>query len=188
MHDEREFQHRLDQIGELIAQLDSGGDVSLREAARTLVQRVMELHGAGLEQMMSIIAQAGEQGGHIVERFNRNDLVRSLLLLHGLHPDDLATRVRSALNTLAPSLRSYGATAELLDATGGVLRIKVEGSLKGCGLSSVKSALEGAIYGAAPDLAGLVIEGLSEPAPPSFVPVTALLNGIRPAPHDSSQP
>jgi hypothetical protein len=188
MHDDRDFQRRIQQIEELIGQLDASGDPGLREVSRTLLQRVMELHGAGLEQIMSIIGQAGDAGQHIVERFIRNDLVRSLLLLYGLHPQELGARVRQALDNLAPSLRSHGAAAELLDVVDGVARVKVEASPKGCNVPSVRAALEGAVYGAAPDLSGLVIEGLKDPALAAFVPVTALLSGNRSARPDSSQP
>jgi len=191
MRDEREFQQRIEQIGELTERLDKSADPDLREASQELVQRIMELHGAGLDQMMAIIRQAGEAGERIVERFSRDDLVRSLLLLYGLHPQDVLTRVRQALDKLEPSLRSHGVTAELVGVVEGVAQVKIDGILKGCGAAALRISVEGAICEAAPDLSGLVIEGIAEPVSSAFVPVGALLNGNqgnRSAGRTSSQP
>ena len=43
-----------------------------------------------------------------------DDLVSSLLLLHGLHPVDLRTRVQQALDKARPFLYDHGSQVELL--------------------------------------------------------------------------
>ena len=40
----------------------------------------------------------------MLDRFSRDELVASLLMLHGLHPVDFDTRVRKAVETLQPAL------------------------------------------------------------------------------------
>ncbi|MGH9397850.1 MAG: NifU family protein [Terriglobia bacterium] len=177
MGEERAFQQQIQQIEQLIARLDGAGDPSLRDAAKTLVQLVMELHGAGLDRIMEMISQAGEEGEQLMERFDHDELVRSLLLLHGLHPLDLEARVQRAVETVLPLLRSRGVEVKLLGVAEGVVRVRLDGSLNGCGAQSIKSAVEDAIYEAAPDLAGLVVESGTEAQPVAFVPLAKLLDG-----------
>src|ERR1700752_849886 len=84
-------------IEELIARLESCRDPVLLSAARELLQCVMDMHSTGLEQMMEVVSQAGANGVEIVEKFGRNEVISSLLVLHGLHPLDLETRVEMAV-------------------------------------------------------------------------------------------
>jgi Fe-S cluster biogenesis protein NfuA len=176
MLEEKAFQQRLQRIEVLIERLEEAGDPSLRACAKDLVRLIMELHGGGLEQMIQIVSQTGDAAQHIIGRFDRHDLVRSLLLLHGLHPLDFEARVRRALEKVGPSLHTHGARVELLSVTDGVVRLQLLGSLKGCGAPGVKAALEEAIYAAAPDLSELVVEAETEAASSAFVPLTSLLN------------
>jgi Fe-S cluster biogenesis protein NfuA len=176
MVEEKAFQQRIQQIERLIAKLDEAGDLGLRSCAKDLVGLIMDLHGTGLERMMSMISQTGEAGQRLTERFDRDDLVRSLLLLYGLHPLDFETRVRRAIEKAGPSLSASGARAELLSLTEGVVRVRILGSLKGCGAAGVKATLEDAIYAAAPDLAGLSVEGEAEKPSVAFFPLASLLN------------
>ena len=176
MVEEKTFQQRIQQIESLIGKLDGTGDPSCRDRAQALVRLILELHGGGMERMMRMISQAGEAGERIIERFDRDDLVRSLLLLHGLHPMDLETRVRKALEKAGPVLSAHGARVDLKSVEGGVIRLQLSGNLKGCGASGVRAALEEAIYEAAPDLSELIVEGGAETASAAFVPLANLLN------------
>ena len=76
-------------------------------------------------------------------------MIASLLILHGLHPDDFATRVRKALIRVRPYLGSHGGDVELLEADDatGVVRLRMAGSCESCPSSTltVKLAVEGAI-------------------------------------------
>ena len=104
----------------------------------------------------------------LIEQFGDDELVGSLLLLYGLHPVDLETRVRQALDKTRPYLRSHGGNVELagVDPTG-VVRLRLQGSCHGCPSSAMtlKLAIEKAIHEAAPDVAGIEVEGESERAP-----------------------
>jgi Fe-S cluster biogenesis protein NfuA len=176
MVEEKAFQQRIQQIESLIAKLDEASDPSLRDRARALVRTILEFHGAGLERMMQIVSQAGESGERLIGRFDRDDLVRGLLLLHGVHPLPFEERVRRALDKAGAILSAHGARVELLGVENGVVRLQLIGTLKACGASGVKATLEEAIYEAAPDLAELVVEGGAEAPPAAFVPLTNLLN------------
>ena len=159
--EEKEFQQRIQKIEALVHKIESLVDPAARASALELFQLVMDLHGASVERMMNIVFEAGEPGQAIIDNLGRDDLVGSLLLLYGLHPLDLETRVIQALDRLRPHLRSQGGAVELLGIQDGVVRLRLEQSANGCGSSaqSLRVALEEAIYDAAPDITGLEVEG-----------------------------
>ena len=88
-----------------------------------------------------------------------------LLLLYGLHPVPLETRVMGALDKVRPYLDSHGGNVELLGVADGVVRLRLQGSCKTCPSSAMtlKLAIEEAVYAAAPDVAAIEAEGVSEP-------------------------
>ena len=96
----------------------------------------------------------------MIDSLAGDDLVGSILLLHGLHPLDLETRVRQALEKVRPLLRSHGGNVELLDLTGGVARLRMLGSCDGCPSSAMtlKTAIEEAIYEKAPDVTAIEVD------------------------------
>src|SRR5690349_8984089 len=81
--EEQAFQQSIQQIEALTQRIESIADPATRESAGELVQAVLDLHGAALERMIELVAEAGAPGEAIVESFARDDLVGSLLLLHG---------------------------------------------------------------------------------------------------------
>ncbi|HKP86063.1 MAG TPA: NifU family protein [Blastocatellia bacterium] len=165
MHEEKEFQQRVQKIEALVRKIEQLADPDARASAVELFKLVMDLHGAGLERMLDIAFEAGDAGRSVIDKFARDDLVGSLLLLYGLHPLDLETRVIEALDRIGPSVRSHGGKVELLGINDGVVRLRLEVSPGGCGSTSqtLKAAVEEAIYDAAPDIAGLEVEGGTQP-------------------------
>jgi len=175
--DQKDFQQRVQRIGDLVGQLDDIRDPTSRIAARELVQLLMELHGTGLERMMEVVFEAGEPGERIINNLGRDELVSSLLILHGLHPDDHATRVVKSVDRVRPSLRKAGAELELLSVESGAVRVKIETTSHSWGstTSSLRTMVEEAIYGGAPDTTSLVVEGLEEKPASGFVALESLL-------------
>ncbi|MFL6278312.1 MAG: NifU family protein [Blastocatellia bacterium] len=170
--EEQEFQQRIQKIEALVHKIESLADTGARTSALELFQLVMELHGASVERMMTIIYEAGEPGQAIIDRLGRDDLVGSLLLLYGLHPLDLQSRVAQALERLRPELRSHGAQVKLLSVHDGVVRLRLDRSAGGCGSSAqgLRSAVEEAIYAAAPDITALQVEdGVAQAFPSGLV-------------------
>jgi Fe-S cluster biogenesis protein NfuA len=127
------------------------GDAAATEA----VQAVVELYGEALARMLS--------GADPAE----DELLSHLLLLHDLHPVDVETRVRNALEDVRPYLGSHGGDVELLGVERGVARLRLEGTCNGCPSSTVtlQNAIEEAILKAAPDLERIEAEGVAEPEP-----------------------
>jgi Fe-S cluster biogenesis protein NfuA len=167
--EETAFQQRIQKIEVLVRKIELLADTEARASALELFQLVMDLHGASVERMMSIIFEAGEPGQDIIDHLGRDDLVGSLLLLYGLHPLDLEARVTQVLDILRPELRSHGASVELLSINDGAVRLRLEQSSNGCGSSaqSLRTALEKAVYDAAPDLTALEVEMGAALASPS---------------------
>lgn len=171
MVDSRDFREDVQRIGSLVQELDAIADPAVRAAAKGLVQSLMDLHGAALEKALDIVAEAGEPGMNIIDRLGRDPLVSSVLILYGLHPEDLDTRVMKAIDRARPQLRKQGCEVEIVGVNDGAIRLRVVTGAHTCG-STAKTAeatLEGAVYDAAPDLTSLVIEGFEERPASGFV-------------------
>lgn len=149
-------------IEELVGKVETLADPNARATIRELVQSLIELHGSGIERMLEVIVDANDAGLPLIDELAGDDIVESLLLLHGLHPLDLETRVIQALEKVRPYLQSHGGNVELLAVDDGVVRLRLEGSCHGCASSALtlKLAIEEAIYDAAPDVSALEVEGV----------------------------
>ena len=159
----------MQQVEGLIRKIENLPDAEARASAVELVQALMDFHGAGLDRLMEIVAEAGDAGYAIFDNFARDSLVGSLLLLYGLHPTPLETRVMQALEKVRPYLDSHGGNVELLGIADEVVRLRLQGSCKSCPSSSMtlKLAIEEAIYEAAPDVRAIEAEGVAEQAAPT---------------------
>jgi Fe-S cluster biogenesis protein NfuA len=135
--------------------------------AEELVASVVTLYGAGLERIVDLLAERPD-GPELVRLLAGDSLVENLLMLHDLHPDDVATRVQQALDKVRPYLGSHagGITFTGVDADG-VARLQLIGSCDGCAGSAatVHNAVERAVLEAAPELTGVEVEGVVEPKP-----------------------
>jgi len=175
--DPKEFQARLQRLDALLQEVERWSDPEAQAQVRAIVQAVLDLHGAGLERILDHLAAAGESAA-VLDACARDEIVAGLLLLHNLHPLELETRVRQALEEVRPRLHSHGGDVELLDVRDGIVRLRLEGNCNGCPSSAVtmRQTVEEAILGKAPDVAAIEVEGLSEKASPSTVdrPLVAL--------------
>jgi Fe-S cluster biogenesis protein NfuA len=174
-----EVQSMLKSIEALVHKIEKASDPAQAAAAKELVQRLMELHGAGLERILEIVNQSGPSGTSTIEAFGRDDLVRGLLLLYGLHPDTLQTRVMQALEKTRPYLKSHGGNAVLVGVEdSGAVTLRLEGGCHSCSSSSaaLKLAVEEAIYDMAPEVTAILIEGGTEEQATgiAFVPLSQL--------------
>jgi hypothetical protein len=152
---------RLGQLERLIGEVERLDDVEARGKMRAIVRALLELHGAGLARVLAI---AGECGAPIARAIDdacvRDPLVSSLLLLHGLHPRDLESRVRAALAEL-------GGDVELIAVADDVVRVQVRSP-------ALRAAVEAALLAAAPDAAAIEIEDGA-----ALIPAARLGTGAR---------
>jgi Fe-S cluster biogenesis protein NfuA/nitrite reductase/ring-hydroxylating ferredoxin subunit len=161
--------------------LDScaGGGAAAHERAQQLVREVVGLYGAGLERIMQLVPDHGSPTG-LVERLATDDLVASLLLVHGLHPHDVHRRVSDALDQVRPYLGSHGGDVDLIDITDGPEGARVllsfKGSCKSCPSSAVtlELAVEDAVRAAAPEISSIEVVA-AEAQSTNVIPVESLM-------------
>jgi Fe-S cluster biogenesis protein NfuA len=185
MAEDKDFQAKIQRLGELVRDLENIADPESRAGAKTLVQLLLDLHAVGLERVVEIIAGSGEAGERTIDDLGRDPLVSSLLVLYGLHPLDMESRVLQAVEKLQPRVRKGGGEVELLGFEGGVVRLRIQVSGHACGSTgrTLKSMVEEALYEAAPDMNALLIEGLEqESGAAGFVPLGKLGGVIAGAP------
>jgi hypothetical protein len=180
---EKEFQEKMRQLGTLVGELDQVPGGGSKVAARELVQLLMEVHRTGLERIMELVYQSGGEGGAIIDSFGQDPIVRNLLLLYSLHPDDLETRVVRALDTVRARLRKFDSRVELVSLHEGAvqLRLHTSGHARGSTIKDLRSIVEGGIYDLAPDLTSLTILAPEEESSSGFVPLQNLLMSHAPA-------
>ena len=158
--EDREFHKRMQQIENLINEVEGFPDPRLKAQTKEIIQAILDLHEAGLSKIFEHLADAGETGQAAIDSLAGDDLVGSLMLLYGLHPLDLETRVGQALEKARPGLRAHGGNVVLLSVNDGVVRLRMEGSCNGCPSSAVtlKTTIEETIYERAPDVTAIEVE------------------------------
>lgn len=169
-------QSQAARIEGLIQEVEVFSDPGVRATTGELLHALLEMYGEGLARLLAMAAQAETPGQALIETFARDELVGPLLLLHGLHPIDLETRVRQAVGSLQPSVQSRGGALEFVALEDGVATLRLTGSCHGCSSSAgaLRQMVEEAIYNAAPDLDEIRVEGEAAPqraaTPVKFVP------------------
>jgi len=158
--EEREFQQRLERLDALVVDLEPESD------SRQVAELLLELHGAAFARLTERLKRSGGAGASILSECAADPLIGSLMILHGLHPDDLGTRVRRALDLAQPALQLHGMGARLVSVLDGAAHVRVEAG-DDCDAHSadeVRAAIEAAIAENAPDLSHVEISGLPESA------------------------
>jgi len=156
-----DFRDRIRRIEETIGGLDDLVEPEARARIQELVSLLLDVHGEGLKRLMGRLSA---EGPGVPDEVARDEVVHCLLLLHGLHPQDLETRVRLALDRVRPQLASHGGNVELVSLDErGVLRLRLEGSCHGCPASAatLRTTIEDAINSAAPEVEEIVLDTAS---------------------------
>ncbi len=161
-------------VQELTATLEQVSDPLARGVGEDLAAAVVQLYGEGLERIFAALEEEASVG-EVRERLVDDGVVASLMLIHGLYPVSLEQRVHDALEEVRPYMESHGGNIELLGVEDGIARLRLVGSCDSCPSSAatMELAIEEALQQAAPDLAGLDVEGVvasdaarRPPAPP----------------------
>jgi Fe-S cluster biogenesis protein NfuA len=169
-------------IGEAIERkleaLQARVDPRVFDQAVEMLQLVSELYGTGLARIMEL---AELHSPELVESITTDELLASLLVAHGLHPDDIHVRVARALDEVRPFLAGHGGDVELLDIDEhvGAVRLRLIGSCDGCPSSAItlRTTVERAILESAPEV---VIIDVEQPSDQSVATPIAL--GTKPDP------
>ncbi|MGX7677749.1 NifU family protein [Jatrophihabitans sp. DSM 45814] len=167
---------------EALLTASSASGVLVRERSEELVRTVVELYGAGMQRLLDLLYDLGRLDDTVLEALADDQLVAGLLLVHGLHPYDVETRVARALDSVRPYLGSHGGDVELVEITAdGVVRLRLMGSCDGCSSSAatLELAVDGAVRDAAPEIVEIQVLASADSAPAglsagSVIPVSSL--------------
>ena len=142
-------------------------DAEVRELVARVEGLLGDLDARGTEAVQALVELYGEALARFVAGADptQDELLSHLLLVHDLHPVDVETRVRRALDDVRPYLGSHGGDVELVAVEGDVAQVRLGGTCNGCPSSSVtlRNAIEEAIMQAAPELERVDAEGVTEP-------------------------
>jgi Fe-S cluster biogenesis protein NfuA len=152
-------------IQQLIEQVEAFPDKNASVLLHECLQSVLALYGEGWARVLQLVKNAGADGEKIHNAFIHDRLVRSLLLIHGLHPQSLETRLQEALGKIRPYLQSHGGNVELISLENDVAKLRLQGTCKTCPSSTItlELAVRQAIEAACPDLLGFEVEGIVPP-------------------------
>lgn len=145
---------------QILLDASAGSGTVVRERTEQLAGELTDLYGAALERMVTIAAEAAPE---LVGQFAADELVASLMLVHGLHPHGVERRIEDALNSVRPYLGSHGGDVTLLevanDSEGMTVRLQFAGSCKSCPSSAVtlEFAIEDAVRAAAPEITSIEV-------------------------------
>jgi Fe-S cluster biogenesis protein NfuA/nitrite reductase/ring-hydroxylating ferredoxin subunit len=158
-----------------------GSGTVVRERTEQLAGELTDLYGAALERMVSIAAQSAPE---LVSQFASDELVASLMLVHGLHPHGVERRIEDALDGVRPYLGSHGGDVTLLEVVDDVVRLQFAGSCKSCPSSAVtlEFAVEDAVRAAAPEITSIEVvaaESGSAASASALISADSLMSRIR---------
>jgi Fe-S cluster biogenesis protein NfuA len=140
-----------DRIDHLLGELRSSAAGRVWEGVEEVLRLLTELYGGALERVVELADPA------TLDRLAADDLIASLLIVHGLHPTPVYDRVSEALEGVRPFLGQHGGDVELLGVAQDRVHLRMVGSCHGCPSSSItlKMAVEKAILEAAPEIEGI---------------------------------
>lgn len=160
----RDVNRQKEHIGELIEQIQQFPNPNMQALLAECMEAVLSLHSSGLERIFELIEKTDGTAKEAKKQLLDDDFVKGMLIMHGLHPDDLETRLYRALDKVKPYMDSHGGSVKVLSLENGVAKLKLEGSCDGCpsSVSTLELGIKEAIEEECPDLMGLEVEGLAD--------------------------
>lgn len=106
-----------------------------------LVRLLTDLYGTGLVRAIELA------GPDQIGRFAADELIGSLMLVHGVHPDGLDARAAAAVASVASLAESAGASVELVSvsASAGTVHLSVTAAKAAAIGGSIARAVEAAV-------------------------------------------
>lgn len=159
---EYDAEELLGQLGALVEELEQYPDTKARDKALDLVQIILKLHGDALRRVLATFESLPLKS-EIYARLLGDEVIRAILTIHDLLPEELETRVAKAIEELRPFLISQGCDVKLLGVDEGRALLRLMRNGKGAPpVAALKLEIEKVLDVAAPDLLGIDIEGVAE--------------------------
>ena len=172
MSDLEAFLTRLEELLAAVEDLDEPAQSVVFE----LLDGVDALHRLALQTMA-----AGLDGETVTRLRGRHPAVEWLFDAYAVGVDEQA-QVEAALEQVRPYISSHGGAVELLDASGGVVNLRLSGTCSGCTASdvTVSESIERALRDSWPGFVAVEVEVDEAPAhPPPATPALVQI-GTRP--------
>lgn len=163
-----QIEHLLDEIQGLVT-------APAWERIEKLIGRIVRMHGAGLARTLDHARAAGA-GADFAERIAGDDLVASLLALHGVHPLAVEERVLRAIAAASTELGLAEGALELAGIADGTVQLRAAAHLGGGAMAArvAEGAIRRAVEAAAPEIAAVELLGaLPPPQPPKLIQIRA---------------
>lgn len=169
--DEARLQADSAEIERLLADLQGLVPAPVWQRIDDVLRRIVGLYGAGLARALGHARHAGAAALPFDDLVAGDELLASLLVLHGLHPLSTEERVRRALQAARGELGIADGALSLVGIEDGVARLRASTRLGGGAMSErvAEGVIRRVIEAAAPELLSLQIEGLATPRDPNLV-------------------
>jgi Fe-S cluster biogenesis protein NfuA len=170
---DEETEELLHRLNELLEQLERVPGPAGR-LAMDAVTALTQLYGAALTRVMALVDGEPRIPGALAE----DELLRHLLVLHGIHPLPVADRVAGALDRLRPHVRLDGGALVLDGIDGGVARIVMPASCPGgCGPepAALREAIVSCVLSVAPELSDVEVRQERGGSAPTLIAAESLL-------------
>lgn len=156
MHDVEALLERLAELVELV----DGLDEPVRSSVIELLDGIDTLHRDAVGSLADAI------GPETVERLASDDAAVAWLM--EAYGADRRTEAEAALASVQPYVASHGGSLEVLEARGGVVRVRLSGSCSGCTASAItlERGVEQALRDGFQGFVALEVEQENAPAHP----------------------
>jgi len=141
--DEQQLRAESHEMDHLIGEIHDLVDPAAWQRIQRVMRCTVELYGQALRHALDHARAAGVEPGQFDALIGHDELLASLLVLHGLHPQSTEDRVRQALRILC---EHAGGNATLLEIDDGYARIST---------THDPALIQSALRAAAPELSGV---------------------------------
>jgi Fe-S cluster biogenesis protein NfuA/nitrite reductase/ring-hydroxylating ferredoxin subunit len=150
----------LDRLSQLVGVFEEHPDPEVRDAVVELLRAVDAVHRRPLAALVALLRRAG-----VGDQASADPQVALLLDLYDLAEDGERGRADGVLDAVRPYIESHGGRLEVLDASNGVVTVRLSGACAGCrgSTATLRHVVEDALRTALDDFVRLDVV---EPAAP----------------------
>lgn len=161
------------QIEQLLDELRTLVTAPAFQRVEAVLGKVVRMHGAGIARALAHARTAGVDGARFDELCCEDDLLASLLLLHGLHPRTPAQRIEAALVLVCQELGLPAGSLVLESLAAGAVTLRASGTLGGGAMASrvAEGIVHRVVESVAPEVTSIEITGLPVPRDPTLVQI-----------------
>ncbi len=166
-----DLRHASDLVERLLDEVRAMSSPLAWQRVELLVHTLVQLYGRGLAQVLAAVEACGALDDRLGARLAEDELVATLLALHGLHPLAPEARVRRALEQSGAERAGVELVAieqieqgEQGDGGGALARFRVVGvpAVVVAGYAGLVQRLEALVQEVVPEIGRIEIEGLPQ--------------------------